>query len=275
MIRVCPTAKSVPLLGTSSIRRKLAPGHCSFQAVAHIILLLLVCGGPTVAAAEDSSGTDGLVGSHVDITLRSGKVLRGLTIMEVRLGDVPGTVATLRIFDPAKQLRSVLGASAIQQVATAEGTVLLAFDKKSNTLAPPDPEKLAEIRRAAAAGPGGAAEPASRAKPGDNPARRKEKEAQRQEFFKKTGIMPWAELTDDEQKAEIAREKEFLKNVAEHFSALKMQLSETRYFLILSARCPRRKPPSASRASTPRTRNCARPMTSTIRTNSGWGRAWW
>ncbi len=238
MIRICSTAKRVPLLGTSSVRRKLAPGHCLFQAVAHAVLLLVACGGPPAALAEDSSGAEGLVGSRVDITLRSGKVLRGVTIVEVRPGDVHGTVATLRVYDPAKQLRSVLGASAIQRVATADGTVLLAFDKKSQTLAPTDPEKLAEIRKAASAGPKDSAGPASRAAPGEDAARRKQKEAQRQEFFKKTGVMPWAELSDEEQKAEIEKEKAFLKKVAEHFPSLNMRLSETKYFLILSALPP-------------------------------------
>ena len=148
-----------------------------FPATAVAGVFWLAGGGPAAGSAAAAwpapwpgrirrRASEGLVGSHVDITLRSGKVLSGLTIVEVRPGDVPGTVATLRVYDPAKQLRSVLGASAIQRVATADGTVLLAFDKKSNTLAPPDPEKLAEIRKAASAGPGGAAEPAARAKSG-------------------------------------------------------------------------------------------------------------
>ena len=90
------------------------------------VLLLVFCGGLAGALAREDppAGVEGLVGSRVDITLRSGKVLRGLTIVEVRPGDVPGTVATLRVYDPAKQLRSVLGASAIQRVVTADGTVL-------------------------------------------------------------------------------------------------------------------------------------------------------
>ena len=139
-------------------------------------------------------------------------------------------------------------------MTTADGRRCLIFDEPSKSLAPPDADALEAIHRAAAAERpptrfarrGLRQETCRKIEKESDPAadaaaeaaRRKKKEAEREEFFKKTGVRLWPELSDEEQKAAIAKRKEFLKKVAEHFSALNMQLYETKYFLLLSSLPP-------------------------------------
>ena len=137
-----------------------------------------------------------------------------------------------------------------------DGKVCLVFDAPSKAFAPPDAAQLATIHQAAAAiaeKPSGKAaspqkaghstkERAAKSKrgektddaDGDDDARRKEKEAERLEYFKKTGVWLWPELTAKEQEENLAKEKEFVHKVAKNFSSLHMQLYETRHFLFLT-----------------------------------------
>jgi hypothetical protein len=115
---------------------------------------------------------------------------------------------------------------------------------------PPDPAKLAAIHQAAAAAeaetrPPATAKPAKThparpAKKGpeelaaDEAARRKQAEDKRLEFFKKTGVWLWPELSADQQKQALAKQKEYVRKVSEKFAALNMHLYETRNFLFLT-----------------------------------------
>ena len=116
------------------------------------LLLAFAGGNGTRAAADDSPATKGdLAGSRVDVELRSGKTLKGVTIEEAKPGKIPGTIARLRVFNPATESRIVLGAAAVQEVRTVEGERCLVFDEISKSLAPPDADALEAIHRAVAA----------------------------------------------------------------------------------------------------------------------------
>jgi hypothetical protein len=219
-------------------------------------LLLAFSGGyPAGALADDSPSTRAdLVGSRVNVKLRLGKALQGVTIEEAKPGKIPGTVVKLRVFNPATGLRAVLGAAAVQEVTTAGGKRCLVFDEISKSLAPPDPDALAAIHKAATSEEAGdkpspvteaAKRRSAKPKKGDKAAtaaaeaaRREKKEAEREALFKKTGVRLWPELSDEDQKAALDKRKAFLKKVAEHFSSLDMQVYETKYFLLLSSLPP-------------------------------------
>ena len=161
------------------------------------VLLIVLSGVDIRALAGDppAEKTD-LVGSRVNVKLRSGKTLRGVTIEEVTPGKKPGAVSKLKVFNPATGSRMALAAAAVREVTTAGGRLCLIFDDASKTLAPPGAD------------------------------------------FERAGVRLWPELSDDEQKAALAKRKEFLKKVAQHFSSLHMQLYETKYFLLLSSLPP-------------------------------------
>ena len=233
------------------------------QILALLTLLFSTFQGVWAVVAADSAGeTSDLVGCRVDIQLRSGKTLSGVIVEEATRGALAGTVTKLRISDPDTGNKSLLGASAIKQIVTGEGKCLLIYDTTCKALVSPDPEKLAAIRKAAESAaqkpPGeisadGAAEkPAASVKqPKRSPkkltkkeesedaaaeeaARRKEAERNRQEYFKKNGVWLWPELTDEQQKEELAKRKEFIRQVCERASGLNLRLYETQYFLFLS-----------------------------------------
>ena len=215
-----------------------------------LALLLAFAGGNGARVPADDSPAKkaDLVGSRVDVALRSGKTLKGVTVEEAKPGKIPGTIAKLRVFNPATESRILLGAAAVQEVRTIEGKRCLVFDEISKSLAPPDADALEAIHQAVAAEPpAGKTSPAgvpakkraAKSRKKDDPAaeaaRRAENEAEREAFFKKTGVRLWPELSDDEQKAALVKRKEFLKKVAEHFPGRNMQLHETKYFLMLSS----------------------------------------
>jgi hypothetical protein len=161
------------------------------------VLLALSGGHAALTRADDSAAAKTeLVGSRVNVKLRSGKTLEGVTVEEARPGKLPGTIIRLRVFNPATKSRTTLAAAAVEQVATADGQIRLVYDKRSKALAPPDAAT------------------------------------------KKTSVRLWPELSDEDQQAALVKRKEFLKKVAEHFSALNMRLYETKYFLLLSSLPP-------------------------------------
>ena len=237
------------------------------EILALLTLLLSTSAGVWAVVAADSTGeTSDLVGSRVNIQLRSGKTLSGVLVEEATRGALAGTVTKLRISDPETGNKSLLGASAIKQIMTGEGKSCLIYDALCKALVSPDPEKLAAIRKAAesaAAKPpaevpadGAAEKPAAgvRQPPTRSPkkragkeepkdpaaaaaeeaARRKEAEQKRVEYYKKTGVWLWPELTAEQQKEELAKRKEFIRQVCERSSMLALRLYETQYFLFLS-----------------------------------------
>ena len=194
-----------------------------------------------------------LTGLRVNVELRSGKTLKGVTIDEARPGKIPGTFSNLRVTDSETGVQALLGASAVVRVSGVDGKCYLIFDASSKALAPPDAEQLEAIHKAAAAaGEKPTAEAAPVRKTGragksragrlrrgavsaaDAEARRTENEAKRLAYFKKTGVWLWPEVTDEEQEKGVAKQKEFLKKVNDKFSSLHLRLYETQYFLFLS-----------------------------------------
>lgn len=68
----------------------------------------------------------------------------------------------------------------------------------------------------------------------DEEARLKENEAKRLEYFKKTGVWLWPDVTAIGQERGLAEQKELLRKVSEKFSTLNMRLYETEYFQFLT-----------------------------------------
>jgi hypothetical protein len=209
------------------------------------------CAGDARQTAAAEIDLQKLVGARVNVELQSGRTLPDVELIEVKAGSIAGTVRSVTLRDPALGSRSALGASGIKQIA-GSGGVLLTYDPVSKSLAPPDPELLRRIHEAAktadAGGPGGPAGTPSRtprsprAKPGEaaepKPEEKEktpeEKEAERREHFRKTGVWLWPELTKEQQQAAVDEQRQFLKKVAETFGPLQMRLYETDYFLFLS-----------------------------------------
>ena len=220
-------------------------------------LAALLGAGALRGFGEDSpaspAAVKGLTGLRVNVELRSGKTLKGVTIDEARPGKIPGTFSNLRVTNSETGVQALLGASAIVRVSGVDGKCYLIFDAPSKALAPPDAEQLEAIHKAAAAaGEKPAAQPAPVRKAGrtgksragrsrrgavsaaDAEARRTENEAKRLAYFKKTGVWLWPEVTDEEQEKGVAKQKEFLRKVNDKFSSLHLRLYETQYFLFLS-----------------------------------------
>jgi hypothetical protein len=212
--------------------------------------------------ADDSSKTapkaQNLVGSQVTIELRSGKILRRVTIEEAKPGKVPNTVTMLRVVDPTSGAKSTLGAAGVKRVSTADGECCLTFDAASKLLMPPGAEQPSASLEATVskkstdtASTDAALEKPAAARQPSRPAKRRSPkvkqeeaespeaaEARREEFFKKTGVRLWPELTEEQQKAEVIKQKEYLEKVVRYFPSLNMQLQETRHFLFLSVLSP-------------------------------------
>jgi len=228
----------------------------------HCLSTLLLIAAIAPAYAEDTERSvpsiKELVGRQVNIQLRSGKMLRGVTIAEARPGKVPRSVAMLWITSATSGSKSVLGAAAVKQV-TIEGECCLAFDPESKLLMPPgaDNPKPAHAsppseKTTAATVSNGPPEElpaikhASRTQKHSRPKGKQKQEeqtqetaeARRQAFFRKTGVWLWPELTDEQQKAEIAEQRQLLEKISQHFSTLNMLLQETRHFLFLSVLTP-------------------------------------
>lgn len=214
------------------------------------LVLLAVFGAASLQAvgSEDTkSQKHPLVGKTVIVQFRSGKTLKNVVIEEVVTGDIPETISRLRLFVPATGSRPIMGAAAVKRITTLDGKELLVFEAKSKCLAPPDAEILAKIRRAAESKkrPSASRKPrhGRKTKPGaarktdsdnDEKARRQRNEQKRKEFFEKTGVWLWPELTDEQQKEALAKGKEYVATIAEKFAPLNMRLYETRYYLFLS-----------------------------------------
>jgi hypothetical protein len=240
------------------------PRNCPVRRYPAVVIRLLaaafVCAMPVAATADEPTpnpAASDLIGAKVTVELQSGKVLAGMEIVKLTPGKIPGTFTSIAVANPETQKRTTLGAKAVKSVQSADGRTLLAYDATSKALAPTDPDKLAAIHRAAEA----LAEKSPSAKPGGTPghatphsspanknktrSRRpagkaeedldpKEKEARRQAFFKETGVWLWPDLSDEQQKEELAKRKDLLKKIDEAFPAFGLKLYETRYFLFYS-----------------------------------------
>lgn len=241
-------------------RRFLPAPHTTTEAMtARFRILFLLILFALLGAVQPSGGRAGagaeahpLVGQTVDVELRSGKSMKGVIVEEVVPGDIPETVARLKIHDPSGGSHPILGAAAVKRIAAPDGRELYVFEEKSRCLAPADAEKLAEVRKAAESvkrpAAGGKSPSERKAKPGkssrpgpagDEEARRKRNEEKRneekrKEFFEKTGVWLWQELTEEQQQEALGSVKEYIAEIQKKFAPLNMQLHETRYYLFLS-----------------------------------------
>lgn len=220
----------------------------SFAAVFALVwICFALLGGLCLeAAASDdaSAGPSSLVGSRVNVELRSGKIMKSVLVAEATPGETPGTITKLRVVNMTTRAQSVLGASAIDRVVAGDGGDSFVFDETLKVLVSSDPEKREAARKASAAkkpAPHVEEEEESEAhseEPVESDAerakRRHQDEQKRLRFYKKTGIWLWPELTDADQKKEVARQRDYVQKVIEKFPSLKMRLHETDHFLFLT-----------------------------------------
>jgi hypothetical protein len=197
-----------------------------------------------VGVAEDSPdatpGENPLVGREVNIELSSGKEMKEVKIEGVTEGKAPGSIAKLRIHDPASGGRPMLGAAAIKRITAPDGACLYVFHPGLKCLVSPEHlqdeaasewEKKPDQPRKAGSG-----KPSSgKRSPADAEAeRRKQNEQKRKEFFDKTGVWLWPELTDEQQAEALAKTRQLIEKTQAAFPSLALKLHETKYYLFLS-----------------------------------------
>ncbi|MEN6457459.1 MAG: basic secretory protein-like protein [Thermoguttaceae bacterium] len=213
-----------------------------------LLLALLTVAIRAGGAADAPPEQLQLVGKHVDLELKSGKTLHGVVIEEAVAGKIAGTIAKLRVSNPATETRPTLVAAAIKRVTEVNGAELLVFDDVTKSLVPPDEETRAAIHAAATAAKANRSGNGSKTSKGrssrsnnngqessaDAAAHYKSSEEKRIQFFKRTGVWLWPDLTADQQETAIKAQQAYVRKVSERFSSLNMQLHETQYFLFLS-----------------------------------------
>lgn len=230
--------------------RDMRSGEAGGLAVLALAVLGLPAVRPAPAGAADPPS---LAGARVTVQLQSGKTVEGVSIVKVRPGRIPGTVASVTITGEGGRGGRVLGAAAVKEILAADGSCLLRYDEIARTLVRPGAENLEAIRKAAqetapkpahhkpSKGEPSQGKPDERKppdEPADRPAPKDDRqlprtEAQRLDFFNKTGVWLWPELTGQEQQAAVARHKEFLERVGKAVGGA-MRLYEAKYFLVYS-----------------------------------------
>ena len=207
------------------------------------LLLILLIGCTSLHAAEDDARADDppLVGQSVNIVFRSGRELKNVVVEDVAPGKIDGTIARLKIRNPATGSQPILGASAIKSITDTDGKSLFVFVKKLRCLVPLDAEKLAEVRRQVEADARSSAARRSPSRTGPGRSRRRSaaydrerEEQEREEFYKKTGVRLWPRQTEEELAAGLAETKGKLEKVVKKFASLNMQLHETQHYLFLT-----------------------------------------
>ena len=143
------------------------------------------------------------------------------------------------MYDPIARKRLTLGAAGIKQITA--GSHRLVYDSELGALAPSDPEVREQLRRAAAAteqpdpeGDPSEARDEPAEPPVDEETLRRQKEAERLEFYRRTKVWLWPELTEQQQQEAVARHKEYLDTVAQAFPDHPLRLYESEYFLFFS-----------------------------------------
>jgi hypothetical protein len=203
--------------------------------------LLAVAG--TLRADDDP--IKGMEGTKVTVKMQSGKTYESVELKKMTPGKIAGTYVRLTIVNANSGKDVTLWAKTVKEVSTSDGTVQLQYDSVSKTLAPTDPDKLAEIQRLAKAAAHPVPVPKTRTKAksrrgkrgaqdDDTPVDPKVEEAKRQEIFKKTGVWMWPTLSADQQTAEVAKRKEFIKKVTDTYPDWNLRTSETDYFLFVT-----------------------------------------
>ena len=181
----------------------------------------------TLRADDDSAESGRHESDHSDV---SGKTYESVELKKMAPGKIPGTFVRLTIVNADTGKEITLWAKTVKEVSSADGTVQLAYDSVSKTLAPTGPRQAGRDPAAGqgrrpctdAEGPHTKAKTPRRGKRGaqdadSTPVDPKEAEAKRQEIFKKTGVWMWPELTAEQQAAELAKRKEFIKRFPTRF----------------------------------------------------------
>jgi hypothetical protein len=210
----------------------------------------------TARPAATSDPRD-LAGASVTLLLASGKTLDDAAVVKVGAGKLPGTISSITVEDSATGDKKIFGAQAIRELKAAKPLMRFVYDSELKLLvdAGADRESLhatahqrEEVVRArkeatasrAAAEAEEARQRADDAKAAASRARedavaaRQQRELERKDYFQRTGVWRWPELTDDEQAAALAKQKAFIENAGKAFPPGVFRLYETKYFLFYS-----------------------------------------
>jgi len=145
-----------------------------------------------------------LVGTRVDITAANGQTVADVELLDVREGRAEGTIVSITIPDGTTGKKRIVGANRIQQIAPAGGRAVLVFDAKRKALVPPEPDS------------------------------EEKKPADTETASVRPGVRVWPELTNQQQKAAVEKQKAFLEEVNKKVPGGGMRLYETKRFLVYS-----------------------------------------
>ncbi len=210
------------------------------------LLLAWAAFSTPVAAWEAAKGPpalDSMVGTRVDALLQSGETLRDVELVKLRPGPVAGTVVSVTLSGAEGTGRRVLGAAAVTRIDKSGGGPLLVYDEAAKALVRAGEKDLEAIRKAVQEAEESAPKPVPKSKQKEKPHPSPDEpaepgpamtDAEREEFFRKTGVRLWPEPTEEQQREAVARLKEFLDKVGAAMPERKMQLHETRFFLFYS-----------------------------------------
>jgi len=185
------------------------------------------------AAAGDVGDLDDLVGARIHIQLNSGEVLKDVEVLAVRQGKYPGSLTSVTIRGSAEGQKSTLGAGGITQLKRTDGACHLVYIPNAKALMPPGSEVPEPVEPVIAKKVTAEPEPIVE-EPAPEIVPEEMTEAERQAFYKETGVLLWSELTDEQQLEMVQGQKSFLHKVSEHFKPTKMLLFERERFFFLT-----------------------------------------
>ena len=197
--------------------------------------------------APADSAPKSLVGARVTVVMDSGDSLTDVDVLRVGQGRIAGTISSLTVVKEKGGTPKLIGAAKIKQV-DLEGEPAFVYDPVLSALVSTsvdrgklrkavfDRERAEEKRRRAeqeeAREADADAARKAKASAEEEQSLRLEKENQRREVYRKTGVWLWPDPTDAEQEAALKRQKAFLQEVGQKMPTVRFQLHETKRFLI-------------------------------------------
>jgi hypothetical protein len=168
---------------------------------------------PATVAEKDAPPTfdpQSLVDAKIDLTLSTGETVADIKVVKVGEGRTPGTVSSLTVVEKGTGKPRLLGAIRIREIAPPGGRPILVFDAAKRALVPPSPQK-AKVNVSQEPQEGAEADQETAA-------------SDRQ----------WPELSDEEQRAAVQKDKAFVEEAKSKIPHMGLQLYETKRFLFYS-----------------------------------------
>ena len=156
-------------------------------------------------SAREAPPISELLNRRVDVHLRNRKRFGNVVVTAIEAGSRPESVVSLKlkIGDDSPRLYR---ASSVEEVIVDGVPLDLSFDRKDRILFVDDEKRKARLQA--------------------------DEEAERRVLA--TGKRLWPRLTESEHAEWVARHKEFIETVKDHFPQLPLRLIETKYHLILT-----------------------------------------